>query len=107
MITGFFVAGLVTVLGMLITMARMDIRKWLGYSNIVDVCCAAMLVVLFSGSFGGVVAAAFAGMFMSLSLWVLRSTLGYKKFQRVGLRMRWVYYKPTMRWSFNFGSKTA
>lgn len=104
MISGFLTVGIVTVLSALITMARMDIRKWLGYSNFVDVVFAVMLVALMHGSFPGIVSAAFAGIVMSVLLWVLRNTLGYKKLKCVrnawykgGCKMTWVSYPP--KWS--------
>jgi drug/metabolite transporter superfamily protein YnfA len=101
MLSGFLVAGAVTVLAALITFARTDIRCWLGYSNFVDITFTIMLITLFSGSFGGVVAAAFAGMFMSLALTMLRATLGCKKLKFVrgkwykgGVKLAWVYIAP-------------
>lgn len=98
MITGFLVVGIVTVLSTLVTMARMDIYKWLGYSNVVDVIFTIMLVGLMHGSFPGIVSAAFAGIVMSVTLWVLRSTMGYKKLRVVPVR--WVHGRIRLAWVF-------
>lgn len=105
MITGFLVVGIVTVLSGLITMARMDIRKWLGYSNAVDIIFTIMLVALMHGSFPGIVSAAFAGIVMSAMLWILRNFMGYKKLKCVrnvwykgGCKMTWVRYPAKWSW---------
>lgn len=112
MITGFLVVGIVTVLSTLITMARMDIRKWLGYSNGVDVLFTIMLVALMHGSFPGIVSAAFAGIVMSVLLWVLRNVMGYKKLKCVrnrwykgGCTLQWVSYPP--KWTAGFWKRFA
>lgn len=101
MLTGFLTIGIVTVVSALLTMARLDIYKWLGYSNFVDVCFAILVIILLEGSFPGMVAAAFAGIVMSTFLWIMRNTMGYKKLRIVRCqwymgcaRLRWVYYPP-------------
>lgn len=101
MLTGFLTIGIVTVVSALLTMARLDIYKWLGYSNFVDVSFAILVIILLEGSFAGMVAAAFAGIVMSTFLWVMRNTIGYKKLRIVRCqwykgcaRLRWVYYPP-------------
>lgn len=101
MISGFLTVGIVTVVSALLTMARLDIYKWLGYSNFVDVCFAILVIILLEGSFPGMVAAAFAGIVMSTFLWIMRNTMGYKKLRIVRCqwymgcaRLRWVYYPP-------------
>jgi hypothetical protein len=101
---GFMVAGLMTVLTVLMMMARTDLLKWLGYSNIVDVLFTLIMIVLFHDTFSGVVSAAFAGVFMSGMLWILRSTMGYKKLSLVRhkfiIKPEWVYHAPS---GFNKG----
>lgn len=96
--TGFMVAGMMTVLTILMVMARTDLLKWLGYANIVDVLFTVLMVYLFHDTFSGVVSASFAGVFMSGMLWVLRRTLGYKKLRIVRnkwvVRLVWIRYAP-------------
>ena len=98
---GFMVAGMMTVLAMLLMMARTDMLKWLGYANVVDILATFVMIYLFHDTFAGVVSASFAGVFMSGMLWMLRKTLGYKKLQivRAGwmVRLAWVQYPPVWK----------
>lgn len=77
--SGFMIAGAMIVLTMFMMMARTDLLKWLGYANIVDVMFTVIMLILFHNTYGGVVAASFAGVFMSAALWVLRNWLGCKR----------------------------
>lgn len=67
------------VLGLLIMMGRLNLRRFLGYPNVVDITCTIVFVILFAGTFSGMVVAGFASLFMSLMLWVLRSTIGAER----------------------------
>lgn len=67
------------VLGILIMMGRLNLRRFLGYPNVVDIACSILFLVLFAGTFSGMVVAGFASLFMSLMLWVLRSILGAER----------------------------
>ena len=89
---GMILAGFILTMAMLLTMARLDIRKFLGYASIVDVIFAALMFEMFAGSYGGIVAGAFAGLFMTGMLYVLKSTLGYKRLTLKG----WVYHAPSI-----------
>lgn len=77
--SGFMLAGAMIVLTMFMMMARTDLLKWLGYANLVDVAFTIIMLLLFHNTYGGVVAASFAGVFMSGSLWALRNYLGCKR----------------------------
>ena len=79
--SGFMLAGAMIVLTMFMMMARTDLLKWLGYANLVDVAFTVIMLLLFHNTYGGVVAASFAGVFMSGALWVLRNWLGCKRLQ--------------------------
>jgi xanthine/uracil permease len=94
---GFMMAGLMTVVCILMMMARTDLLKWLGYSNVVDVAFTVIMIILFHDTFSGVVSASFAGVFMSGMLWTLRSVLGYKKLRIHRLKPVWVYYPAKWR----------
>ena len=87
---GMVLAGFVLTMAMLLTMARLDIRKFLGYSSFVDVVFAALMFEMFAGTYGGIVAGAFAGLFMTGMLYVLKYTMGYKRLTLKG----WVYHAP-------------
>lgn len=74
--SGFLVAGMMIVMTCLVMMARTNLRRWLGYANFVDVMFTIVIIWLFHDTFSGVVAASFAGVFMSFMLWALRCSIG-------------------------------
>lgn len=75
----FLVVAIMAVIGIIIMMARLNMRRFLGYPNTVDIVCTIIFVILFEGSFGGMVVAGFASLFMSIMLWVLRSSMGCER----------------------------
>lgn len=81
--TVYIVAGLMIVITTLILMSRMNLRRFLGYPNTVDISFTVMMLVMFHDTFSGIVAAAFAGLFMSVLLNVLRGILGAERLQWV------------------------
>lgn len=89
---GLIVAALVMTVALILLLARLDLRKFLGYSAIVDVCFTVLMFMMFMGTFSGIVAGAFAGLFMTLLLYMLKAVLGYKKLERRGLKLVWVQY---------------
>lgn len=103
---GFALAGIATVITCFIMMARSDIRKWLGYSNIVDISFTVGMIYVYHTTFSGVVSASIAGIVMSVSLSLLRKALGYKKLViTLGrkwmlvptINAAWVYHPPAWK----------
>lgn len=96
--SSLIVAGMVIVLGVLLTLSRMDLLKFLGYATVVDVIFAGMMLSMFHETFSGIVASSFAAVFMTIMLYVLRATVGCKQLRIVmhkGIpRIRWVYFGP-------------
>lgn len=90
--TGFMIAGMMIVLTVLVMMARTNLRRWLGYANIVDVMFTIVIIALFHSTFSGVVAASFAGVFMSLMLWILRSSIGCERLSLKRVSWKRGYY---------------
>lgn len=89
------IVAIMTVLGALIMMQRLNLRRFLGYPNLVDLSFTILMLVLFAGTFSGMVAAGFASLFMSVLLGVLRSIIGAERLsiQRVGLVRFRIYWK--------------
>lgn len=94
-------AGVLVVACTLITLARMNIRRWLGYAGFVDVAFTILLIALFHSTFSGMLTAAFAGIVMSLTLQVMRKTVGVERLtiRRVSIRkglvqFYWKEYRP-------------
>ena len=75
----FILVGAMTVIGVLLMLARLNIKRFLGYPNTVDILFTLLMLWMFAGTFSGMVAAGFASLFMSIILWVLRSTLGAER----------------------------
>jgi NADH:ubiquinone oxidoreductase subunit 2 (subunit N) len=96
--SGMIVSGLVMVIATLMALARFDLRKCLGYSAAIDVGFTVLMFAMFSGTFSGIIASSFAGVFMTMLLYILRASIGCKKLRivRPGYlpRIRWVYYGP-------------
>jgi len=76
---GLVLVAFMAVLGLLIMMGRLNLRRFLGYPNIVDITCTIIFAILFAGTFSGMVVAGFASLFLSLMLWVLRASIGAER----------------------------
>jgi drug/metabolite transporter superfamily protein YnfA len=89
-------AGLMTVFMVFCLMARINLKRFLGYPNAVDIIFTAFCLVAMHGTFSGIVAAAFAGVFMSVGLWFIRCTIGA---ERLGWRRGTKWYSiPKLKW---------
>lgn len=86
------VAGCIMAMATLMALARFDMLKVLGYSAVVDFAFTVLLFALFSETYSGIIASAFAGVFMSLMLYILRATMGCKKLKVRNWRLQWVYF---------------
>lgn len=91
------VSGFVLVLALFCLMARIGLRKFLGYANIVDIMFTILMFMMFHGSFSGIVSGSFSGLFMTLGLWACRKALGYERLQwvrsgRIKGEWKWVRY---------------
>lgn len=78
-----FVVAILAVLSLIVMMARIGLKKFLGYPNLVDIFCTLVFVTLFHGTFSGMCIAAFSGLIMSLILWALRGSVGAERLRVV------------------------
>lgn len=90
----FMLIALMTVIGLLIMMARINLKRFLGYPNAVDIGATVVFALLFHGTFAGMVVVGFASLMLSLSLWALRSTVGA---ERLAVK-RGKYGRPVFYW---------
>jgi hypothetical protein len=97
-----FVSGFIVTLTVLVMLARMNIRRWLGYASILDVSFTVFLVWIFHGTFSGVVSAAASGLTMTIMLCVLCKLLGVERLsmrrvpvRKGAVRVYWRRYEPT------------
>lgn len=89
------VSGFIIVMALLLTLARFDLLKFLGYAGALDIVFTCMMFTMFHGTYSGIVASAFAGIFMTIMLYLLRATIGCKK-----LKLVWSGWLPRIRWVF-------
>lgn len=75
----FILIALMTVIGLIIMMARLHLKRFLGYPNAVDIGATVVFTMLFHGTFAGMVVVGFASLFLSLTLWALRSSIGAER----------------------------
>lgn len=104
MIFAIFI-GILSALVVLIAMARMDIRKFMGYPATMDILVTVLLIAMLHGSYVGMVAAVIGGLVFSALITVIRKTYGYKRLHRVKMKLVWVAYNPTTEFHFKFMPK--
>lgn len=90
----FVIIAAMAVIGILIMMGRLNMRRFLGYPNAVDIMCTLLFLFLFAGTFSGMVVAGFASLFMSCMLGALRSFMGA---ERLAIK-RGRYNLPVLYW---------
>lgn len=90
----FMLIALMTVIGLLIMMARLHLRRFLGYPNAVDIGATVVFAMLFHGSFAGMVVVGFASLMLSMALWALRSSIGA---ERLAVK-RGRFGRPVLYW---------
>lgn len=77
-------SGVVMVLAIFVTLARiMDLRTVFGYATEIDIAFSLTLLVMFSGTYMGMMAAAFAGLTLAVCLSIGRFLFGYRRFRMV------------------------
>jgi hypothetical protein len=70
--------GFLTAIVILIVQARLDLRKFMGYPATMDCLVTLLIAWLLHGTFAGMTAAAFGGLFYSIIITIIRRTYGYK-----------------------------
>ncbi len=81
-------SGVIMVLAIFVTLQRiMDMRVVFGYATEIDVLFSVALVVVFSGTYIGLMAAAFAGLTLAVLLTIGRVIYGYTRYRVV--RYKW------------------
>jgi hypothetical protein len=99
--------GLLCGLGLFFHALKIGVKRLAGYDIYVDLTLSFLLMILFHGTQAGMVVALIGGLFISITLRVMRWTMGYQKlgwykvpyklapFLKVNLpRMVWWYYPP-------------
>lgn len=90
----YTIAALAAAGAIIFLLLKMDIRKVLAFDLGVDVIATVALIIMFSGTFGGMMAAVLAGCIISAFLYILKRTRGYKKPVRKGVWFTWKEVGP-------------
>tara|TARA_B000000475_G_C15691676_1_gene322529 strand:+ start:206 stop:514 length:309 start_codon:yes stop_codon:yes gene_type:complete len=91
----YILAGVASAIGVLFMLFKLDIKKVLAFDVFVDIGASLLLIVMFAGTFAGMMAAVIAGSIISIALFCMKKLIGCKKPRRNGLRWQWVNVPPT------------
>jgi len=90
----YIIAGVFSALAILFLLAKFDMKKVLWLDIPIDIASTALLVVMFAGTFAGMMAAVIGGCIISVSLYTLKKLNGYKKPMRKRFKYEWVHVSP-------------
>lgn len=76
-------AGLITAIGLIWVLCRFNIRRVAGYAAFVDIGATALLMIIFVGSYGGMMTGIVAGLAVSIFLTLVRKLMGYEQVRLV------------------------
>lgn len=91
MLTGLFM-GVLSAVALIIIMARIDIKKFMGYPVIVDIAGSILFAFIFAGTLTGMMVAVVAALTLSAVIWVVRLVMGFERFSFK--RKQWEYHPP-------------
>lgn len=91
----YLIISVFTALAVYVVLLKIGIRKVLAYEVTVDIIVTVALLVLFSGTLTGIVAATFAGLLFSIIMYVSKLILGYEKYEYnpQTRKSEWVRYR--------------
>jgi len=81
-------SGVLSAVSVVALLALFDLYKVAGYHLLVDVIFSTVLVIVYAGTFSGMITAFFGGLTLSIFLYLFNRMCGYKKLTRTG----WVYH---------------
>lgn len=90
----YIIAGVFSALAILFLLAKFDMKKVLWLDIPIDIASTVLLVVMFAGTFAGMMAAVIGGCIISVTLYTLKKLNGYKKPMRKKFSYSWVDVKP-------------
>lgn len=80
------IIGILGAITVLIVLARLGIRKFMGYPALLDAGIVLVLALLFHGTYAGTIAAVIGGLFFSALITVIRKVYGYQVITFKGIR---------------------
>jgi len=83
------VSGVLTAISVYAVLLFFDIRKVAGYHVWVDILFSVLLVLVYAGTFSGMITAFAGGLTLTILLVLTKHTIGYAKWYR---RYGWRYF---------------
>ena len=90
----YIIAGVFSALAILFLLAKFDMKKVLWLDIPIDIASTILLVVMFAGTFAGMMAAVIGGCIISITLFALKKLNGCKKPKRNKFSYSWEEVKP-------------
>lgn len=86
-------AGMLSAVAFYIVFWKLGIERVCGYDVYVDVTATIVLMLMFAGTYTGMIAAVIAGLLLSVALSITKKMRGYEKLERTGyFTWKWRYY---------------
>jgi len=92
MFTGIIFAGIIAAISMIFLLLKLDIRKVCGYDIYVDIGFTFLLAWMLAGTFTGMMAALLGGCLVSIFLYIMKRSVGYKKLTFNHFKLHWRHY---------------
>lgn len=83
------ISGILTAVSVYIFFLFMNIRKVVGYHLWIDMIFSILMIVLYAGTFSGMITAFTGGLTLSLLLYGTKKLIGYARYYR---RWGWRYF---------------
>jgi formate hydrogenlyase subunit 3/multisubunit Na+/H+ antiporter MnhD subunit len=90
----YIFAGICSACAILFLLAKLNIKRVLAFDVVVDIASSALLMVMFFGTFAGMMAAIVGGAIISIVLFVMKKTIGYEKPKWNRYKVQWVNVPP-------------
>ena len=93
-------AGIISALGLLFLLFKFGIRRVISFDIPIDIGFTALLMFVFAGTFGGMMAAMLGGLIISITLFVMKLTMTREELVLVKVKafpyrkLRWVEVGP-------------
>lgn len=90
----YIFAGICSACGILFLLAKLNIKRVLAFDVLVDIGASVMLMVMFFGTFAGMMAAIVGGSIISIVLFTMKKIFGYQKPIFKKYKVQWVDVPP-------------
>jgi len=90
----YLIAGVFSAFAIIFLLAKFDFKKVLFWDIPIDIGATVLLIVMFAGTFAGMMAAVIGGCIISAVLYVSKRIAGYKKPKWNRFGYEWVDVSP-------------